>query len=131
VIGQDKHRHRTLDAFFESIASTNMVSAALHLMRDYYGLTHVTYHLAQTVVGEVDAPFVRTTYPDRWVAQYLLKGYVAIDPIVRTGFGRSLAFDWSEVELAGRAILFRLPTGPTGAPFYRSTRSSPLRAGMF
>jgi LuxR family transcriptional regulator, quorum-sensing system regulator CinR len=100
VIGQDKRRQRSLEAFSESIASTNTVSAALHLMRDYYGLTHVTYHLAQTVVGEVDAPFVRTTYPDRWVAQYLLKGYVAIDPIVRTGFRRSLAFDWSEVEIA-------------------------------
>lgn len=69
-------------------------------MRDYYGLSHVTYHLAQTVAGEVDSPFVRTTYPDQWVARYLLKGYVGIDPIVRAGFGRSLPFDWSEVEIA-------------------------------
>lgn len=84
---------------FENIASTKMVSAALHILRDYYGLTHVTYHLAQTIVGEVDSPFVRTTYPDPWVARYLLKGYVAHDPIVRAGFGRSLPFDWSEVEI--------------------------------
>jgi DNA-binding CsgD family transcriptional regulator len=97
VTRQDKNRRR--EAFSESIASTTMVSSALHLMRDYYGLTHVTFHLAQTVGGEVDSPFVRTTYPDRWVARYLLKGYVALDPIVRTGFSRSLPFDWSEIEL--------------------------------
>lgn len=92
---------------FENIASTKMVSAALQIMRDYYGLTHVTYHLAQTVVGEVDSPFVRTTYPDPWVAHYLLKGYVAHDPIVRAGFARSLPFDWSEVEIGSsdRAFL--------------------------
>lgn len=84
---------------FETIASTKLVSAALAIMRDYYGLANVTYHLARTVVGDVDAPFVRTTYPDPWVAQYLLKGYVAHDPIVRAGFARSLPFDWSEVEI--------------------------------
>lgn len=68
-------------------------------MRDHFGLTHVTYHLAQTVTGEVDAPFVRTTYPDAWVAQYLLKGYVRVDPILREGVARSLPFDWSEIEV--------------------------------
>jgi DNA-binding CsgD family transcriptional regulator len=67
-------------------------------MRDHYGLAHATYHLAQTVVGGVDSPFVRTTYPDAWVARYLLKGYVNVDPIVREGFARSVPFDWSEVE---------------------------------
>lgn len=67
-------------------------------MRDHYGLSNVTYHLAQTVVGDVDSPFVRTTYPDPWVARYLLKGYVRVDPITREGFARSLPFDWGEVE---------------------------------
>ncbi|TJW41883.1 MAG: LuxR family transcriptional regulator, partial [Mesorhizobium sp.] len=48
---------------------------------------HVTYHLAQTAAGNVDAPFVRTTYPAAWVARYLLAGYVKVDPIAREGFG--------------------------------------------
>ncbi|UXN76124.1 autoinducer binding domain-containing protein (plasmid) [Devosia sp. A8/3-2] len=61
-------------------------------MRDHYGLSHVTYHLAQTVVGKVDSPFVRTTYPDSRVARYLLKGYIHIDPITREGFCSVVAF---------------------------------------
>jgi DNA-binding CsgD family transcriptional regulator len=96
---QDEARHRKFEALFDSVATTKTVSEALQLVRDYYGLANVTYHLAQTVVGGVDAPFVRTTYPDAWVARYLLKGYVGIDPIVRAGFGRALPFDWSEIEI--------------------------------
>jgi DNA-binding CsgD family transcriptional regulator len=95
----DEARHRKYEVFFDRVAATKTVSAALPLMRDHYGLTNVTYHLAQTVAGEVDSPFVRTTYPAPWVARYLLMGYVGIDPIVRAGFGRSLAFDWSEIEI--------------------------------
>ncbi|TIS53912.1 MAG: LuxR family transcriptional regulator [Mesorhizobium sp.] len=65
---------------------------------------HVTYHLAQTAAGNVDAPFVRTTYPAAWVARYLLAGYVKVDPIAREGFGRILPFDWSEVEIGAEAM---------------------------
>lgn len=96
---QDGARHGKFEALFGSVASTKTVLEALHLVRDYYGLANVTYHLAQTVVGGVDSPFVRTTYPDAWVARYLLMGYVGVDPIIRAGFGRSLPFDWSEVEI--------------------------------
>lgn len=92
-------QRRKFEALFDSVTSTKLVSAALHTVRDHYGLANVTYHLAQTVGGEVDSPFVRTTYPDPWVARYLLKGYVSRDPVVRAGFGRSLPFDWSEVEI--------------------------------
>lgn len=67
-------------------------------MQDHYGLSNVTYHLAQTIVGKIDSPFVRTTYPDQWVARYLLKGYVGVDPVIREGFARSLPFDWSEID---------------------------------
>ncbi|UXN68180.1 LuxR family transcriptional regulator (plasmid) [Devosia neptuniae] len=82
----------------ERIVRSSTVAEALRTMRDHYGLSHVTYHLAQTVVGKVDSPFVRTTYPDSWVARYLLKGYIHVDPITREGFARSLPFDWDEVE---------------------------------
>lgn len=91
-------QRRQQSAVLEHIAQSHAVADALRKMRDHYGLSHVTYHLAQTVAGKVDSPFVRTTYPDSWVARYLLKGYVHLDPIAREGFARSLPFDWSEVE---------------------------------
>ncbi len=83
---------------FRRIEESSDVAEAIAAMRDIYGVSHLTYHHAQTVTGTVDAPFVRTTYPAEWVARYLLKGYVAIDPIVREGMQRSLPFLWSDVE---------------------------------
>lgn len=94
----EEQKRKQSDVLLECIARSRTVAEALRTMRDHYGLSNVTYHLAQTVVGDVDSPFVRTTYPDPWVARYLLKGYVRVDPITREGFARSLPFDWGEVE---------------------------------
>ena len=88
---------------FEEIKNAVSVERAVFAVRDRYGLANVTYHLAQTVQGNVDAPYVRTTYPDTWVARYLLKNYVKVDPIVKEGFARQLPFDWSEVEITPAA----------------------------
>jgi DNA-binding CsgD family transcriptional regulator len=81
------------------------VEKALFLIRDQYNIGNVTYHLSQTVVRElaVDSPFVRTTYPPIWVARYLLRSYIEIDPIVREGMLRALPFGWNEVSLQPEA----------------------------
>lgn len=84
----------------DRIAKALSVQEALWAFQQHFeGISFVTYHLARTVAGKVDAPFVRTTYPDSWVARYLLKGYVEVDPIVRDGFTRRLPFHWHEVAL--------------------------------
>lgn len=88
---------------FRRIEESGDVTDAIAAMRDSYAVSHITYHLAQTVAGTVDAPFVRTTYPAEWVSRYLLKGYVAVDPIVRQGMQRSLPFLWSDVESSPEA----------------------------
>lgn len=77
------------------------VESAIFLVRDHYNIGNVTYHLSQTVVRElaVDSPFVRTSYPPVWVARYLLRSYIEIDPIVREGMLRTLPFGWNEVPL--------------------------------
>ena len=64
---------------FEEIKKAESVLAAVFILRDRYELANITYHLAQTIQGNVDAPYVRTTYPDAWVARYLLKDYVKVD----------------------------------------------------
>jgi LuxR family transcriptional regulator, quorum-sensing system regulator CinR len=93
----------TFEEAFNRIDESGNVNDAIVAMRDVYGVSHLTYHHAQTVAGTIDAPFVRTTYPAEWVARYLLKGYVAIDPIVREGMQRSLPFLWSDVEATPEA----------------------------
>lgn len=84
---------------FDVIQNADSVASSLCFIRDSYPLRHATYHMMQTALlkHNVDAPYVKTTYPDKWVARYILKDYVKVDPIVSAGASRSLPFDWSSV----------------------------------
>lgn len=95
---------RRFDSAHAAIVESSDVQSAIESLRDQYALANVTYHLSQTVADEVDAPFVRTTYPAEWVARYLLKGYVKVDPVATTGFQRTLPFDWRELQPTDDAI---------------------------
>lgn len=88
------------------LSEAKSVADALVVLRSAYGIEFVTYHLASTVVGDIDAPFVRTTYPDAWVSRYLLSGHVRIDPVVREGFMRQLPFDWRNLEITPESLVF-------------------------
>ncbi len=74
------------------------VEAANEIVRTAYGLSHVTYHLVQTVSSGVDSPFVRTTYPMEWVGVYVINRYVDKDPVVKAGISRLTPFDWSSLQ---------------------------------
>lgn len=91
---QSSHLQET----FLEIEAAPTVSAALEILQRAYGVEFTTYHLAQTIANVVDAPYVRTTYPDAWVSRYLLRGYVKVDPVLREGLIRQLPFDWRDVE---------------------------------
>nr|WP_077472579.1 autoinducer binding domain-containing protein [Rhizobium sp. P44RR-XXIV] len=84
------------------------VDDALRILEAAYGIDFATYHLALTVADVVDTPYVRTTYRDAWIARYLLRGYVKVDPIVREGLIRQMPFDWREVEVPQAAHDFLL-----------------------
>lgn len=100
--GAEEDRGRMLDA----IAGSSDVQTALNAMQRHHAMSYVTYHMARATAGTVDAPFVRTTYPNAWISRYLLKGYVAVDPIVREGFYRRLPFRWDEIQSDGTADAF-------------------------
>ncbi|MDG4674732.1 LuxR family transcriptional regulator [Shinella sp. 838] len=91
---------------FAGIEAASTVAEAIEVVQANYGIDYVTYHLAQTVAGIVDAPFVRTTYPDPWVARYLVKDFVKVDPILHEGLVRQLPFDWRDVEIPEAALEF-------------------------
>ncbi len=74
-------------------------------LRDVYAVDHVTFHLANTIIGLIDSPFVRSTYPPEWWARYLLKGYVEVDPVVAAGLTHQLPFFWSDLDVAGNALV--------------------------
>jgi len=84
------------------------VDDALRTMQAAYGIDFSTYHLALAVANVVDTPYVRTTYGDAWIARYLLRGYVKVDPIVHEGLLRQIPFDWREVDVPQSAHDFLL-----------------------
>jgi hypothetical protein len=56
---------------FDQISKAANVDVAIQAFKEVYNVSLIPYHLAQTIAEEVDAPFVRTTYPDAWVSRYL------------------------------------------------------------
>jgi DNA-binding CsgD family transcriptional regulator len=85
-------------ATYEAVVRAGSVEKAVVLIRDNYGLDHATYHHAR-IIGDIDAPYVKSTYPAQWLARYLLRGYLHVDPVVREGFSRQLPFDWRELTM--------------------------------
>lgn len=88
------------------LSEAKTVADALIVLQSAYEIEFITYHLASTVVGDIDAPFVRTTYPDSWVSRYLLSGHVRIDPVVREGFLRQFPFDWADLDVTPESLAF-------------------------
>jgi hypothetical protein len=101
-----------LERTFHEIDAALTVQAALEIFQRAYDIDFATYHLAQTVAGVVDAPFVRTTYRDAWVARYLLKGYVKVDPIV--GIAKLFSVGCDRRRVASFRLSFQRHTAPTG-----------------
>lgn len=93
---------------YQEIEDAHNVDAALRVFQDAYPIDFITYHLSQTSIEMVDAPFVRSTYSDAWVSRYLLRGYIKLDPIIGQGFQRQFPFDWREVEVPDSAKDFLL-----------------------
>jgi len=90
----------------QRIQAASTVYEALIAMQSTYDVDFATYHLPLTVADFVDTPYVRTTYPYKWVSHYLLNGHVKIDPVLREGLVRQIPFDWREVDIPKEADEF-------------------------
>jgi DNA-binding CsgD family transcriptional regulator len=95
-----------LARIIETVTDAPSVYDALVSLQEVYNGSFITYHLTATVISELDAPFVQTTYGPEWIARYFLKRYVQIDPIVQQGFLRQLPFDWREFEITPETAVF-------------------------
>ncbi|MBY3211809.1 helix-turn-helix transcriptional regulator [Rhizobium laguerreae] len=105
---QENEHSPTYPKAFSAMKNASTVATALDEFQLHYPVDFVTFHLARTIVDSVDAPFVRTTYPDSWVSRYLLNDYINVDPIIREGFSRQLPFDWREIDIPANAHQFMM-----------------------
>ena len=84
----------------QQVAKCGDVTSALRLIGTAYKFDSVTYHMPRIHGSVVDAPFVRTTYKDDWVAHYLLNNLVSIDPVVKFGTEETAPFDWTSIPMS-------------------------------
>lgn len=101
----DKSAFRT--ETFDEIVRSDSVEQALYIIRDRYPIGNVTYHMMQSISmrQNIDAPFVKTTYPAEWVARYLMKNYIMVDPVLKEGMLRALPFNWTELTPETSALV--------------------------
>ena len=77
-----------------------------------------TFHFIQSRPDQHANPFVRTTYPARWVNHYLQHNLMRIDPIVRHSLNSKKPFFWSEVKITNHEQLMMQKARSFGlAPF--------------
>lgn len=82
-----------------AIMKSNSVEEALALITSTYEIDFITFHLLKNEVLAFSNPFVRTTYPDAWVRQYLLNNYISRDPVIEHVVDEGESFCWSELRI--------------------------------
>lgn len=75
------------------------MSFALLSLRDAVEIDHIVYHTSRLGMSPSVDPYVVLTYPGVWIKRYVEMNYLAVDPVLREGFLRSLPFDWSELDV--------------------------------
>lgn len=76
------------------------IPPVLERIAQAYGLGSVAY-LGTGTLGSgrhPREPFLAVTYSSEWVDHYRARGYVKIDPVIRTGLRRVLPIDWGEFD---------------------------------
>lgn len=94
----DKYGQDGNAAALDVVRKAETAEAAVAIVKDAFGIEYVTFHMAKSIAGYHDTPYVKSTYPPEWLTRYLLRGYAAVDPVVLEGFQRVLPFHWSDLE---------------------------------
>ena len=82
------------------------VAQGLMLICELPQVRFATFQFIQSRPDQYASPFVRTTYPEKWVNHYLQHNLMHSDPIVRHSLNRQKPFFWSEVKLTGSVAKF-------------------------
>lgn len=75
----------------------NSTADAVLKLRDLLEVDHITFHILNNPSAGIDNPFVRTTYPERWVSYYLLNSLSATDPVLNRAHSAREPFFWSDL----------------------------------
>ncbi|MHA6326194.1 helix-turn-helix transcriptional regulator [Roseivivax sp. CAU 1753] len=86
-------------ARLEAARSQDDLQPLIEALRDHYGVDHIVYHW----VAADGEQFGCGTYAPEWVAHYLDKGYLRIDPVIQGCYQRFHPVDWKRFDWSSRA----------------------------
>ncbi|MDR9485064.1 MAG: autoinducer binding domain-containing protein [Sediminimonas sp.] len=72
----------------------------IQALRDHFGVDHMVYHWVNSDGDQYGCG----TYSDAWVARYLEKDYLKIDPVVYGCYQRFHPVDWKRLDWSSRAV---------------------------
>lgn len=83
----------------EGAAAPKDMQAAIEALRDAFGVNHMVYHWV-SAAGE---QYGCGTYSPEWVARYVERDYLRIDPVVIGCLQNFLPVDWKRMDWSGKA----------------------------
>ncbi len=89
----------TLIGRLECAETLDELQAVITELRDRLGVDHIVYHW----VSSSGEQYGCGTYDPVWVARYLEKGYLRIDPVVQGCYQRFHPVDWKRLDWSGKA----------------------------
>ena len=91
-----------LEAILERLETTSEISdlqGVTEEFRDHFKIDHLIYHW----VSASGQQYGCGTYSDAWVARYLGRDYVRIDPVIQGCFQRFHPVDWKRLDWSSKA----------------------------
>ena len=76
------------------------LQTTIEWLRDHYAIDDMVYHW----VSSNGTQYGCGTYDPKWVARYLEKGYLRVDPVVIGCYQRFHPVDWKRLDWTGKAV---------------------------
>ena len=89
--------NRSIHEISGKIKSIKSIHECLNYICSKKWFEFATFHLVTLQLGDVEAPYIKTTYPDAWISYYLQHHLMTKDPIVRRALEDKGSFLWSSV----------------------------------
>ena len=83
----------------EAAAVPEDMQTAIEALRDIFGVSHMVYHW----VSAAGQQYGCGTYSPEWVAQYVARDYLRIDPVIAGCLQHFQPVDWKRLDWSGKA----------------------------
>lgn len=97
-----KHWRSTINSIRRR-SDTPCIKALLRDTCEELGLRNAVYHASSLRSLTKSSPYLKLTYSDEWVSEYVSENYFNIDPVVQFKHDGRTGFSWDDLDWQGEA----------------------------